>query len=130
MGRHGSTRGGKLQPIIRFAGTVGIESCAALGRLGNMTGDEFCAEIRKERRKIDMQLSRNVLNRRRSSTERGVVLIQELVIKTSAQQFPGTLLDFTDVDEHPVARVDWPGENKIRHVIAASAVIRHSFRTE
>src|SRR5437588_4534042 len=99
MGRHGSTRGGKLQPINRFAGTVGIESCAALGRLGNMRGDEFCAEIRKERCKINMQPSCNVLNRHLNSTERGVVLIQELVIKTSAQQLPGPLLDFTDVDE-------------------------------
>src|SRR6266513_4483128 len=130
MRRHGFARSRKLEPVIPFAGTVGIECRASLGRFGNMTGDKFCADIRKERRKIDMQLSRNVFNRRRSSTERGVVLIQELVIKTSAQQFPGTLLDFTDVDEHPVARVDWPGENKIRHVIAASAVIRHSFRTE
>src|SRR5258707_8854743 len=113
MRRHGSARSRKLRPVIRFAGTVGIERCAALRRLGNMTGDKFCADIRKKRRKIDMQLSRNVLNRRRNSTEGGVVLIQELVIKTSAQQFSGALLDFTYVDEHPVARIHRAGKNKI-----------------
>src|SRR4030095_14499968 len=105
MRRHGSARSRKLQPVIPLAGTVGIKCRASLRRFSNMTGDKFCADIRKKRRKIDVQLSRNVLNCRRNSTEGGVVLIQELVIKTSAQQFPGALLDFTDVDEHSSARI-------------------------
>ena len=95
-----------------------------------MTGDKFCADIRKERRKIAMQLSCDTLHRRRNCTERGVVLIQELVIKTSAQQFPGTLFDFTDVDEHSIAWIDRSGKNKIRDVIAAGAVARVGLRTE
>jgi len=95
-----------------------------------MTGDKFCVDIRKERRKIDMQLSCDTLHRRRNSTERGIVLIQELVIKTSAQEFPGTLLDFTDVDEHSSARIHRPGKDKIRHVIATGAVSRFGLRAE
>src|SRR5947207_5729086 len=95
-----------------------------------MTGNKVCGDIRKKRRKIDMQLSCNTLHRRRNFTERWIVLIQELVIKTSAQQFPGTLFDFTDVDEHSSARIHRPGKNKIRHVIATRAVSRFGLGTE
>src|SRR5437762_9980932 len=95
-----------------------------------MTGNKVCGDIRKKWRKIDMQLSCNTLHRRRHSTERWIVLIQELVIKTSAQEFPGTLLDFTDVDEHSSARIHRPGKSKIRHVIATGAVSRFGLRAE
>src|SRR5437762_10778848 len=95
-----------------------------------MTGDKFCADIRKERRKIDMQPSCDTLHRRRNSTEREIVLIQELVIKMSAQQFPGTLLDFTDVDQHPGARIHRAGKNKIRYVIATGAIARFGLGAE
>src|SRR5436305_13607960 len=112
MRRHGPARSRKIEPVIRFAGAVEIKCRASLRRLGNMTGDKFCADIRKKWRKIDMQLSCNTLHRRRHSTERGIVLIQELVIKTNAQQFSGTLLDFTDVDEHSSARIHRPGKSE------------------
>src|SRR5437868_8449620 len=47
-----------------------------------------------------------------------------------ADDFARLLLDLTDVNEHSVARIDRPGKNKIRNVIAASAVMRPGFRTE
>src|SRR5438045_8201337 len=47
-----------------------------------------------------------------------------------ADDFARALLDFADVDKHSVARIDWPGENKIGHVITASPVMRPGFRAK
>src|SRR5437773_6380641 len=44
--------------------------------------------------------------------------------------FARLLFDLTDVNKHSVARIDRPGENKVRHVITASAVTRPGFRTK
>src|SRR6266496_4822243 len=95
-----------------------------------MTSGQLCIDIREQRRNIDIELSRNVLSRRRNLTERRVILIEKFVIETLAHNFAGALFDFTDVDEHSIAWIDRSGKNKIRDVIAAGAVARVGLRTE
>ena len=73
MGRDGSTGSGKLEPVIRVAGTVRIESRAAVGRFSEMTSDEFC--IGEQRRDSEIKLLRNIFRRRRNLPERMVVFI-------------------------------------------------------
>src|SRR5437762_8974611 len=128
MGRDGSTGSGKLEPVIRVAGPVGIKSRAAVGRFREMTSDEFC--IGEQRCDSNIKLLRYIFSSGWNTMERRIVLVKELVIEMFTHNFPGALLDFTDVDKHSVARIDWPGENKIRHVITASAVMRPGFRTK
>src|SRR6266550_3437093 len=95
-----------------------------------MTSGQLCIDIREQRRNIDIELSRNVLSRRRNVTERRVILIEKLVIETLAHDFAGALFDFTDVDEHSIAWINRPGKNKIRDVIAPGSVLRLRFRAE
>ena len=128
MGRDSSAGSGKLEPVIRVAGTVRIESRAAVGRFSKMASDEFC--IGEQRHDSEIKLLRNIFRRRRNLPERMVILIQKFVIKMFADDFARALLDFADVDKHSVARIDWPGENKIRHVITASPVMRPGFRAK
>src|SRR5438067_2497582 len=128
MGRDGSTGSGKLEPVIRVTGPVRIESRAAVGGFRKMTSDEFC--IGEQRRDSKIKLVRNIFSSGWNIMERRIVLVKELVIETLTHNFPGVLLDFADVDKHSVARIDWPVENKIRHIITASAVMRPGFRTE
>src|SRR5438067_3371179 len=128
MGRDGSTGSGKFEPVIRVAGTVRIESRAAVGRFREMTSDEFY--IGEQRRDSKIKLLRYIFSSGWNLPERRIVLVKELVIETLTHNFPGALLDFADVDKHSVAWIDWPGENKIRHVITASAVTCPGFRTK
>src|SRR5438046_1101190 len=128
MGRDGSTGSGKLEPVIRVAGTVRIESRAAVGRLSEMANDD--CSIGVQRYDAEIKLLRNIFSSGWNIMERRIVLVKELVIETLTHNFLGALLDFTDVDKHSVARIDWPGKNKIRHVITASPVMRPGFRTE
>ena len=93
-----------------------------------MASDEFC--IGEQRHDSEIKLLRNIFRRRRNLPERMVILIQKFVIKMFADDFARALLDFADVDKHSVARIDWPGENKIRHVITASPVMRPGFRAK
>src|SRR5437773_864573 len=128
MGRDGSTGSGKLEPVIRAAGTVRIESRAPVGRFSEMASDEFC--IGEQRHDSEIKLLRNIFSSGWNTMERRIVLVKELVIETLTHNFPGALLDFADVDKHSVAWIDWPGENKVRDVITTSAVTRPGFRTK
>src|SRR5437867_11251384 len=128
MGRDGSTGSGKLEPVIRVAGTVRIESRAAVGRFREMTSDEFC--IGEQRCDSDIKLLCNIFSSGWNTMERRIVLVQELVIETLTHNFPGALLDFADVDKHSSARIHRPGKTKIRHIIATGAVLRFDLRAE
>src|SRR6266480_7582193 len=130
MGRDGSAGSGKLEPAIRVAGPVRIESRAPVGRFRKMTSDEFCIGIGEQRCDSNIKLLRNIFSSGWNTMERRIVFVKELVIETLTHNFPGALLDFADVDKHSVAWIDWPGENKVRHVITASAVMRPGFRTK
>jgi hypothetical protein len=91
---------------------------------------EACIDIGEQRRNVDVELSRNIRRRRWNVAERRIVLVEKLVIKTLADNFAGSLLDFADVNQHSVALVHRPGKNKICDVIAARAVARARFGAE
>src|SRR5260370_2447359 len=68
--------------------------------------------------------------RRRLLAERGIVLIQELVIEMVVDNFSCALLDLADINKHSVAWIHRAGKNKIRGVVAAGAVKRLRLRTK
>ena len=87
-----------------------------------MTSCECRINIGEQRRNIDIELPSNIFSSGRNITERSIVLIEEFVVETLTHNFPGSLLNFADVDQHSVAWINRPGKNKIRNVIATRAV--------
>ena len=103
VGRHRLPGGGKFEPVIGLAQSIGINGRAALRRLDQVAGDESGLEIVKERLDLDEEPARDVFRRRRDVAEVRVIFIEKFMVETRVQDFFHPRLDFADVDQHPVA---------------------------
>ncbi len=59
-----------------------------------------------------------------------MIFIQKFVIEARVQDPFNPRLDFADVDQHAVGRIDLAGENKISDVVAPGPIARGSFGPE
>src|SRR5205814_4102533 len=89
-------------------------------------GIRFC----ESRRKIDMQLAGNVLGCRRRLAKIGGVLVEQLVVVTFVDNIASAPFDFADVDQHARLRIARATKDKIRLVLATSAIPGLCLRSE
>ncbi len=129
-GRHGLPRRRKFKPIIRFAGAIEIKRRAPVGGFDEMTRNQFCIDIGKERRDIGKKLARDIFSCRRRVAKRRIVVGQKLVVELIVDHLAGAFFDFADVNQHSRDRIDSPAENKIGGIITTGAVARAGFGTK
>ena len=123
-------RGGKLEPVVRVAHSIGEERRAAIGHLDQVNRDQFWIDIAEQWRDIVEKLPRDVLGRRRNISKRRIVFVQKFVIELIINDFAGPAFYFADVNQHSGDRVNAAAKNKIRDVIAAGSVFRPTFFPE
>ena len=95
-----------------------------------MTRAQFCLDVGKQRRHIEVKLARDVLGSRRNITKSRVVLVQKLVIEPFAHNFARALFDFADVNQHSCCWIHRAGEDEIGDVIATAPIAAVRFRAE
>src|SRR5437016_12495528 len=130
MWRDCSARGGKIEPVICFNGTVSINGCAALRSFPQMYRNKHRRIAVKKRCDISEKLPTNVLGCRHLVPERGVIFVQKAMVVAIANDFTGAFLNFADVDQHSGGRIGLTRKNKVGHIVAAGAVTRGAFFTE
>src|SRR5258705_4160890 len=102
VGRHGAARGREFKPIIDVKRSVGVESRAVFGRLAQVTSDQLGIHVREDWGNVEVELPGYIFRRGREILKSRMVLIQELVIETVVNDFPGAIFHFADVDQHSV----------------------------
>src|ERR1700751_2215643 len=107
-----SARGGEIEPVICFNGTVSISGRAALRRFPQVHRNKRRWIAVKKRCDIVEKLPTNIFRCRHLGPESGVIFVQKAMVVAIVNDLTSAFLNFADVYQHSGSGIGLTAEYK------------------